>query len=120
MGLFTPGPFTDADNDVVPYDIQAVDANDAPATISGGVLALTSTDGNSTVQPNPGDETGATGNLIAKAGYAGPVSGDASFTPTGADSPSLTGTWSGTFTPGAPASLVVTFGPGAPAAPAGS
>jgi hypothetical protein len=104
--------FSDPDVDSVPYDIEATDANGAAVPVSGGVLTLVSTDGNSVIVPNPSDPTGATGNVTAAKGYSGPVSGTATFTPTGAPSPSLTGSWTGTFTPGAPATLSVVFAPG--------
>lgn len=114
MSTNTPGSFSDPDNDLVPYTIEAVDGNNVEVPFNAGdVVALLSTDGNSTVVPNPSDPSGATGNLSAKSGFSGPVSGTATYTPNGATAPSLTGTWTGTFTVGSPATLDVVFGAGA-------
>jgi hypothetical protein len=123
--LSTSNTFSDPDVDVVPYTVEAEDANGvAFVPQAGDVFSLTSTDGNSNVTPNANDPTGATGSLSCKVGYAGPVAGAISFTPGPTSSAQgavpLTGTWSGTFTPGEPATLAAEFGPGTAPAPASS
>jgi hypothetical protein len=127
MGGLTQGPFSAIDVDMVPYDVELEDSNGAVEGVpAGGVITLTSNDGNSIVVPNSSDPTGATGNILCAAGFAGAVSGAASFQGpadpvTGVVPDPITGTWSGVFTPGQPASIAVEFGapvPNAPAAPA--
>ena len=109
--------FTDPDVDSVPYVIQPTDGNKAPVALSpGDVVALVSTDGNSVINPNPADPSGLTGALAAKSGFSGPVSGTATYTPSGAPAPTATGSWTGTFTPGQVAALDVNFSDGVPPA----
>jgi hypothetical protein len=104
--------------DMVPYDVELLDAagNVIPPSATG-VLSLVSQDGNAIVVPNSNDKSGATGNIVAAAGFSGAVGGSASYSDPAAVPPiSLSGSWSGTFTPDQPASLKVDFGTPAPAA----
>lgn len=114
----TSGVFSAPNIDMVPYDVEAQNADGSPYTLqSTQVLALVSSSPNCIVVPNSTDPTGATGNLVAAAGFSGAVSGTATFTDSANPSFSLSGTWSGTFVPGAtePTSLTVVFGTPAPA-----
>jgi hypothetical protein len=104
--------------DMVPYDVELLDAqgNVIPPSATG-VLSLVSQDANAIVVPNSNDPTGATGTIVAAKGFSGAVGGSASYSDPAAVPPiSLSGSWSGTFTPDQPASLQVDFGTPAPAA----
>jgi hypothetical protein len=97
--------FNAPDADSVPYQIALTDpTTNAPYVLqSDDVVALESTDGHSTVTPNPADPTGETGSISDTAGFDGPVSGTATFTPgvaaTAAGYVAASGTWSGQFNP---------------------
>jgi hypothetical protein len=117
----SPNVFSAPNIDMVPYDVELLDANGNPLPDSAtGVLALVSNSPNAIVVPDSVDPTGATGNVVAAAGFSGPVGGTATYNDPAAVPPiSLTGTWTGQFTPDAPASLQVNFGaPSAAAAAA--
>jgi hypothetical protein len=104
-------PFNAPNIDMVPYDIDILDAsgNVIPDT-STGILALVSGSASAIVVPNSTDPTGATGNVVAAAGFSGAVGGTATYVDASAVPPvSLSGTWSGTFTPDQPASISVVF-----------
>lgn len=106
--------FSVPDFDQVPYTVEAVDQNSVVVAIpTGASVALKSDNANAIIVPNSTDPTGATGNVVAAKGFSGSVSGTAVLTNT--DGTTMSGTWSGTFTPGAPFSLSVAFG--APSAP---
>src|SRR5580692_12055893 len=82
--MSTGSGFNAPDNEQVPYTIDLTESNPdgstSPYTLQAGdVVALTSTDGHSTVIPNPADPTGATGNVADTAGFVGPVTGALSF-----------------------------------------
>ena len=114
-------PFNAPNIDMVPYDVEALDADGSVATLSATqVLTLTSQDANAIVVPNSTDPTGATGNIVAAAGYVGPVGGAAGLTDSANPGFSLAGTWSGTFDASVtePISLAVVFGPPVPKASA--
>src|SRR5271170_848104 len=119
--MSTGNTFNAPDNDQVPYTISVSNADGSPYVLqTGDLLALTSTDGHSTVTPNPADPTGATGTVSDNADFVGPVSGALSFTPgPNTASPAVLGTWTGTFDAVAQTlSIAVTFGTPAPVASA--
>ena len=114
-------PFNAPNIDIVPYDVEALDATGTAVALSATqVLTLTSADGNAIVVPNSTDSTGATGNIVAAAGYVGPVSGAAGLTDSANPGFSLSGTWSGQFDASVtePISLAVVFGAPTPKAQA--
>ena len=114
-------PFNAPNIDMVPYDVEALDATGTAVALSATqVLTLTSADGNAIVVPNSTDSTGATGNIVAAAGYVGPVSGAAGLTDSANPGFSLSGTWSGQFDASVtePISLAVVFGAPTPKAQA--
>lgn len=117
-------PFTAPNVDMVPYAIELFDNSTPPKAVAltaSQKLSLVSQDGNAIVVPDSSDATGATGQIVAAAGFSGPVGGTATLTDSATTPPFvLSGTWSGTFTPNEPASIEVVFGTPAPAsAPAG-
>jgi hypothetical protein len=115
----TSGVFNSPNIDMVPYDVEALDASGAQVALSATqVLTLTSDSGSAIVVPNSTDATGATGNVVAAAGFVGPVSGKASLADSANPSFSLQGTWSGQFDASVtePISLAIVFGTPAPAA----
>ena len=115
--MATPNVFTAPDIDMVPYDVVLADSSGNPISPSAtGVLALTSNSPSAIVVPNSTDPTGATGNIVAASGFSGSVGGTATYIDNSATPPiSLSGTWTGTFTPDEPASLQVNFGAPTPA-----
>jgi hypothetical protein len=119
MASGTTGVFSTPNVDMVPYDVEILDANgDVLSDSPTGVLALVSNTPNAIVVPNSTDPTGATGNVVAAKGFSGNVGGTASYNDPAATPPvSLSGTWTGNFTAGQPFSVQVNFGtPSAPAA----
>ena len=117
----TSGVFSAPNVDLVPYQVAALDAaGNVIAVPAGVVISLVSATPNAIVVPNSTDPTGASGNIVAAAGFTGPVNGTATLT--NADGTVANGTWSGTFNPEVDdiVNLSVTFGtPTAPAATAG-
>lgn len=106
-------PFNAPNIDMVPYDVEALDATGAVVPLTATqVLTLTSANANAIVVPNSTDATGATGNIVAAAGFVGPVSGAAGLTDSANPGFSLAGTWSGQFDASVtePISLAVVFG----------
>ena len=122
MSSGSAGVFSAPNIDMVPYDVEILDAQGNVLTDTAtGVLSLVSNDGNAIVVPNSTDPTGATGNVVAAKGFSGKVSGTASYNDPGATPPvSLSGTWSGVFTAGQPISISVVFGPPAAAGAGGT
>jgi hypothetical protein len=124
--MSSPGnTFNAPDNDQVPYTIALTNPDGSPYALqSGDLLALSSTDGHSTVTPNASDPTGATGVVTDTAAFVGPVSGNIAFAPGAAAAAAgiqpATGTWTGTWDAVTKTlGIAVTFGTPAPvAAPA--
>lgn len=117
----TPGVFDSPNIDMVPYDVEALDASGAVVALSATqVLSLTSDSANAIVVPNSTDATGATGQIVAAAGFVGPVSGKAGLTDSANPGFSLSGTWSGQFDASVtePISLAIVFGAPVPKAQA--
>ena len=117
----TTGVFSAPDLDMVPYDVEALNADGSPYTLSSTqVLALVSSTAGCIVVPNSNDPTGATGNLVAASGFSGAVNGTGTFTDSADPTAALSVSWTGTFVPGTtePASLSVVFG--SPTPPASS
>jgi hypothetical protein len=116
------GSFEAPDTDQIPYQLQALNPDgSAFALTSTQRLSLLSNDGNSTVVPDPNDPSGLTGDIVAAAGFVGPVGGTLAFTDSANPGFSLAGTWKGQFDaasqpPNEPMSIQVTFATPIPAA----